>query len=149
MQFLFLFLTYESNISENMILYNEFIPFACSFMLIGLYYKSWINKLLLFTVFEEDSCLSSQEPEICRWLPLALNFISQFRCIVPLTLMSTHSISSGWHYKIIHFAWENHTAEEYHCVFKCYTGTCVLITNAQNMMLGEVPLSSGNWGQKA
>ena len=34
-----IFKTYGSNISRNMVMYNEFIPFASNFILLRLYYK--------------------------------------------------------------------------------------------------------------
>lgn len=81
------FLTYGSNISRNMMMFNEFVPFAGNFILMGLYYKWWINKLP-FTFFEVESCISFQEFRNCRWLPEALNCASQCRCTVPLAVRS-------------------------------------------------------------
>lgn len=48
------FFSYGSNILRNTGVYNELIPFASNFIVLGLYYKKWINKPP-FTFFEVDS----------------------------------------------------------------------------------------------
>lgn len=124
----------DQNISKHMMMYNEFISFASNFILIGLYYKWWINKSR-FTFFAVDRCISLQESRNMSLVAWSLE-----RCWWPQVhwLLGLPG-SSGWHYEIIYSTRENHTAEEHQHVFAHDTGACVRITNAQSMKLREVP----------